>query len=160
MNEQSPIQKHHHPAWHPGLEPLYATDELAIELPLLGLVSAGQPVVAIEEREMLMVPARLVRRHALNRSFALYVRGDSMTGDNIDDGDLVVIEARPSAENGDTVVARIEGYQVTLKRFYREPAGIRLQPANDAMAPLVFDHDDVEILGVVSGVVRMTSTTN
>jgi repressor LexA len=156
MNAQSPIHKHHHPAWQPSLEPLYAIDEPAIELPLLGLVSAGQPVVAIEAREMLTVPARLVRRHARNRSFALYVRGDSMTGDHIDDGDLVVIEARPSAENGDTVVARIEGYQVTLKRFYREPGGIRLQPANDAMAPLMFDRNDVEILGVVSGVVRVS----
>jgi repressor LexA len=82
------------------------------------------------------------------------VRGDSMTDDHIDNGDLVVIEPRPSAENGETVVARIDGYQVTLKRFYREPEGIRLQPANDAMDPLVFAEGEVEILGVVSGVVR------
>ncbi|NCA72966.1 MAG: peptidase, partial [Sphingobacteriia bacterium] len=120
----------------------------------LGLVSAGQPVVAVEERETLMVPARLVKRHAADRSCALYVRGDSMTDDGIDTGDLVVVEQRPTAENGETVVARIDGYQVTLKRFYREPEGIRLQPANEAMDPLVFEEGEVEILGVVSGVVR------
>lgn len=149
-----PMRRPVHPTWHPELEPLDPADEPVVELPLLGLVSAGQPVLAVEERETLMVPARLVKRHAAGRSFALYVRGDSMTDDHIDNGDLVVIEQRPTAENGETVVARIDGYQVTLKRFYREADGIRLQPANDAMEPLVFEEGEVEILGVVSGVVR------
>jgi repressor LexA len=149
-----PIPKRHLPTWYPDSEPLDPSEELAVELPLLGLVSAGQPVLAVEERETLMVPARLVKRHAAERSFALYVRGDSMTDDGIDTGDLVVVEQRPTAENGETVVARIDGYQVTLKRFYRELDGICLQPANDAMEPLVFEEREVEILGVVSGVVR------
>ncbi len=149
-----PVRRQVRPTWHPELEPLDPSEELTVELPLLGLVSAGQPVVAVEERETLTVPARLVKRHAADRSFALYVRGDSMTDDGIDTGDLVVVEQRPTAENGETVVARIDGYQVTLKRFYREPEGIRLQPANDAMDPLVFEEGEVEILGVVSGVVR------
>jgi repressor LexA len=148
------IRRPVHPTWYPELEPLDPAEELLVELPLLGLVSAGQPVLAVEAHETLTVPARLVRRHAAGRSFALYVRGDSMTDDQIDNGDLVVIEPRPTAENGETVVARIDGYQVTLKRFYREPEGIRLQPANDAMDPLVFAEGEVEILGVVSGVVR------
>ena len=149
-----PIRRHLRPTWHPESEPFDPDEEPAVELPLLGLVSAGQPVVAVEERETLMVPARLVKRHATERSFALYVRGDSMTDDGIDTGDLVVVEQRPTAENGETVVARIDGYGVTLKRFYRELDGIRLQPANEAMDPLVFVEDEVEILGVVSGVVR------
>ena len=149
-----PIRRQLRPTWHPELEPFDPDEEPAVELPLLGLVSAGQPVVAVEESETLMVPARLVKRHATDRSFALYVRGDSMIDDGIDTGDLVVVEQRPTAENGETVVARIDGYQVTLKRFYREPEGIRLQPANDAMEPLVFEEGEVEILGVVSGVVR------
>jgi repressor LexA len=149
-----PMRRQLRPIWHPELEPLDPREELAVELPLLGLVSAGQPVVAVEERETLTVPARLVKRHAAERSFALYVRGDSMTDDGIDTGDLVVVEQRPTAENGETVVTRIDGYQVTLKRFYREAEGIRLQPANDAMDPLVFEEGEVEILGVVSGVVR------
>ena len=149
-----PIRRQVRPTWHPDLEPLDPREEPAVELPLLGLVSAGQPVLAVEERETLMVPARLVKRHAAERSFALYVSGDSMTDDGIDSGDLVVVEQRPAAENGETVVARIDGYQVTLKRFYRELDGIRLQPANEAMDPLVFVEGEVEILGVVSGVVR------
>lgn len=149
-----PIRRQVRPTWHPELEPLDPSAEPVLELPLLGSVSAGQPVLAVEERETLMVPARLVKRHAADRSFALYVRGDSMTDDGIDTGDLVVVEQRPTAENGETVVARIDGYQVTLKRFYRELDGIRLQPANDAMDPLVLVEDEVEILGVVSGVVR------
>jgi repressor LexA len=149
-----PIRRQVRPTWHPELEPLDPADEPAVELPLLGLVSAGQPVLAVEERETLMVPARLVKRHAAERSFALYVRGDSMTDDGIDTGDLVVVEQRPTAENGETVVARIDGYEVTLKRFYRESDGIRLQPSNPEMEPLRFEDDEVEILGVVSGVVR------
>jgi repressor LexA len=149
-----PIRRQVRPTWHPDLEPLDPREELTVELPLLGLVSAGQPVLAVEERETLTVPARLVKRHAAARSFALYVRGDSMTDDGIDTGDLVVVEQRPTAENGETVVARIDGYGVTLKRFYRGGDGIRLQPANEAMDPLVFEEGEVEILGVVSGVVR------
>ena len=149
-----PIRRQLRPTWHPELEPLDPSEELTVELPLLGLVSAGQPLLAVEERETLMVPARLVKRHAADRSFALYVRGESMTDDGIDTGDLVVVEQRPTAENGETVVARIDGYGVTLKRFYRELDGIRLQPANESMDPLVFVEDEVEILGVVSGVVR------
>jgi repressor LexA len=149
------LPKRTHPTWQPSLEPLDPTDELAVALPLLGLVSAGQPVVAVEAEETIQVPARLVRRHAAERSFALYVRGDSMTDDRIEDGDIVIVEQRPTAENGETVVARIDGYQVTLKRFYRERDGIRLQPANDALEPLRFGGGEVEILGVVSGVVRL-----
>ncbi|MFB1488957.1 MULTISPECIES: LexA family protein [unclassified Thiocapsa] len=96
------------------MEPLDPSEEPTVELPLLGLVSAGQPVLAVEARETLTVPARLVKRHAAARSFALYVRGDSMTDDGIDTGDLVVVEQRPTAENGETVVARIDGYRATL----------------------------------------------
>ena len=150
-----PIRRQLRPTWHPELEPFDPDEESAVELPLLGLVSAGQPVVAVAERETLLVPARLVKRHATERSFALYVRGDSMTDDGIDTGDLVVVEQRPTAENGEAVVARIDGYGVNLKRFDRELDGIRLQPANEALEPLVFVEDAVEILGVVSGVVRL-----
>jgi repressor LexA len=148
------LTKRAHPTWQPSLEPLDPEEEPAVALPLLGLVSAGQPVVASEAEETIQVPARLVRRHAAARTFALYVRGHSMTDDRIEDGDIVIVEQRPTAENGETVVARIDGYQVTLKRFYREADGIRLQPANEALEPLWFGADAVEILGVVSGVVR------
>ena len=151
--DRAPWTKHTHPTWQPEVEPL-AADE-AVALPLLGLVSAGQPMVAAEVAEQVWVPARLVRRAAQARSFALYVRGESMIDDAIADGDLVVVESRPTAESGETVVARLDGYQVTLKRFYREGDSIRLQPANEALEPLRVDPEAVEILGVVSGVVRL-----
>ncbi|NCA71525.1 MAG: peptidase [Sphingobacteriia bacterium] len=153
--ERAPLPKRTYPIWHPSLEPLDTLDDATVELPLLGLVSAGLPVVPPEIEECLSVPARLVRRHGAGRSFALYVRGDSMTEDGIDDGDLVVVESRPTAENGETVVACLDDYQVTLKRFYQEPDGIRLQPANAAMDPLRLEPDAVQVLGVVTGVVRM-----
>ncbi|MBK1646217.1 repressor LexA [Thiocapsa imhoffii] len=148
------VQKRSHPTWCPRLEPLDPSADGVVALPLLGLVSAGQPVVAVEARETVQVPARLVRRQAMKRSFALYVRGDSMIDDAIEDGDLVVVEQRPTAENGETVVARLDGYQVTLKRFYHDEDGVRLQPANTTMEPMLLTDGEVEILGVVSGVIR------
>lgn len=150
-----PIHKRGHFIWDINREPIEAQWDL-LEIPLLGLVSAGQPILMAEASETIRVPASLVRSHARQRSFALLVRGDSMIDDQIHDGDLVVIEPRPTAENGETVVARIDGYQVTLKRFYLESDGIRLQPANPVMAPLRFGGEQVEILGVVSGVIRVS----
>ncbi|HSO82716.1 LexA family protein [Thiocapsa sp.] len=79
-----------------------------------------------------------------------------MTDDQIQDGDIIIVEKRETAENGETVVALIKGEQVTLKRFYVEAEGIRLQPANPEMDPIYLRHDEIEILGIVSGVVRMT----
>jgi repressor LexA len=79
-----------------------------------------------------------------------------MIDDQIQDGDIIIVEKRQTADNGETVVALIKGEQVTLKRFYVEPDGIRLQPANPEMAPIYLRHDEIEILGIVSGVVRMT----
>lgn len=150
----TPLPKRTHPTWDPSQDPMEPED--LQEIPLLGLVSAGQPIVATEDRETIRVPSRLVHWHARERSYALLVRGHSMIDDQIQDGDLVVIEQRPTAEDGETVVARIEGYQVTLKRFYRELDCIRLQPANAEMEPLRFADDEVEVLGVVSGVVRVS----
>jgi repressor LexA len=89
-------------------------------------------------------------------SYALRVRGHSMIDDQIQDGDIIIVEKRQTAENGETVVALIKGEQVTLKRFYVEADGISLQPANPEMEPICLRHEEIEILGIVSGVVRMT----
>ncbi len=139
--------------WDPRLEPLGLEDEPGIEVPLLGYVSAGRPVETPEEQETIRVPSHMTRK----ASYALRVRGHSMIDDQIQDGDIIVIEQRQTAENGETVVALINGHQVTLKRFYVEAEGVRLQPANPEMAPLYLRHDEIEILGIVSGVVRMTT---
>ena len=84
--------------------------------------------------------------------YALRVQGSSMIEDAIADGDIVLIERRDTARNGETVVAVLPDGEATLKRFYREEGGIRLQPANSAMEPMLCD--EVEIRGVVIGVVR------
>ena len=119
-------------------------------VPLLGTVSAGQPIDMYEEREELAVPADRARRS----TFALRVRGGSMIDEDILDGDIILVEQRSIATNGETVVARINGDQATLKRLYVEADHIRLQPANDAMEPLILQPDEVEVLGVVTAVVR------
>ena len=147
------MPKRTHLSWDPRLEPLDLEDEPGIEVPLLWYVSAGRPVETPEEQhETIRVPSHMTRK----ASYALRVRGHSMIDDQIQDGDIIVIEQRQTAENGETVVALINGQQVTLKRFYVEADGVRLQPANPEMAPLYLRHDEIEILGIVSGVVRMT----
>lgn len=146
------IPKHRHAIWTPALEPLDLSEETGIDIPLLGYVAAGRPVETPEDRESVTVPRDMVRKN----SYALRVRGHSMIDDQIQDGDIIIVEKRETAENGETVVALIKGEQVTLKRFYVEAEGIRLQPANPEMDPIYLRHDEIEILGIVSGVVRMT----
>ena len=87
-------------------------------------------------------------------TYALKVSGHSMIDDNIQDGDIVIIEKRHSAENGQSVVALINNEQVTLKKFYIEADGIRLQPANPEMEAILLKSEEVEVLGVVTGVIR------
>jgi repressor LexA len=139
--------------WVPEFEPLDLEDDPGVELPLLGYVSAGRPVETPEDRETVRIPRRIARK----ANYALRVRGHSMDDDQIQDGDIIVIEKRATAENGETVVALIDGDKVTLKRFFVEARGIRLQPANADMEPLYLRHNEIEILGTVSAVVRMTS---
>jgi len=144
------IPKNNRPVWTPELEPLELQPESLIEVPLLGFVQAGQPVDLCEQQETVRIPADMVRKN----TYALRVRGHSMIDDNIQEGDIIVIEKRVSAENGQTVVAMINGEHVTLKKFYIERDGIRLQPANPEMAPIILKNQDVQILGIVTGVIR------
>jgi len=123
----------------------------AVELPLLGCVAAGRPIEALESADVVAVPEEFIRRQ---NTFVLRVVGSSMVGDGILDGDYIVVEERPTAENGETVVATIDG-AATVKRFYREKAGkIRLQPANDAIEPIIARERDVEVRGIVVAVLR------
>ena len=99
------------------------------------------------------MPPDLVPRRG--ESFVLRVRGDSMIDEQIRDGDFVLVEDRKSADNGEMVIALLRGSDVTLKKFYRDPGGkIRLQPANVTMQPIFVDPDQVQIQGVVVGVMR------
>ena len=123
----------------------------AVELPLLGRVAAGRPIEALEQADHIAVPEQFIRRRD---TFVLKVVGSSMVQDGILDGDYIVVEQRPQADNGETVVAVVDG-EATVKRFYRDrPGRIRLQPANDAMQPLVVREKDCEVRGVVVAVLR------
>jgi len=123
----------------------------AIDLPLLGFVAAGVPIEAIATAETIAVPEDLVGKRD---TFVLKVRGDSMIDEQIRDGDFVVVEDRKTAENGEMVIALLGGSDVTLKKFYREDGRIRLQPANPAMQPLLVAPEQLQIQGVVVGVMR------
>jgi len=144
------IPKKERPVHIPGTEELDVTPAAVTEIPLLGWITAGQPVELNEDNERISVPANMVRRN----TYALKVRGHSMIDDNIQDGDVVIIEKRETAENGQSVVAMINGEQVTLKKFYVERDGIRLQPANPEMEPIILKNEEVQILGIVTGVIR------
>jgi repressor LexA len=125
----------------------------AIELPLLGAVAAGVPIEAIAHQETLAVPDSFIRRGG--NHYVLRVRGNSMIDEQIRDGDFVVINERRSVDNGEMVIALTNGSSATVKKFYRERDGrIRLQPANETMAPIYVNENDVMIQGVVVGVMR------
>jgi repressor LexA len=123
----------------------------AVELPLLGYVAAGAPIEALENAESFVVPEEFVRRQ---NTFALRVKGNSMIDDGICDGDYIIVEQRPSASNGETVVALVNG-EATVKKFHRDKGGkIRLIPANESIAPIIVKDRDVAIRGVVVAVMR------
>jgi len=121
-------------------------------LPLVGRIAAGQPIEAIEEAEVLDLEALF--RGRLGETFVLQVRGNSMIDEQIRDGDYIIVEKRFDARDGETVVALLDTGDATLKKFYREPDRIRLQPANPTMRPIYVDPDGVRIQGVVIGVLR------
>jgi len=122
----------------------------AVVLPLAGVITAGVPIEAVEQNETIAVPAEFVIDRI--NSYVLKVKGESMIEDGILDGDYVIIERNPSPRNGDVVVALLNNSYVTLKKFYREPNRIRLQPANSKMKP-IYTRDPL-IQGVVRGVIR------
>jgi len=122
----------------------------SIMLPLAGLIAAGEPIEAIEEKETIAIPVDLAPNSA--NSYVLRVKGQSMIEDGIFDGDYVVVERNPSPKNGDVVVALLDNAYATLKRFYRERDRIRLQPANSTMKP-IYCYDPV-IQGTVKAVIR------
>ena len=119
-----------------------------IKVPLLGKVTAGNPIEAIEKpNEFFELPACLV---PLNKTvFTLKVSGESMINKGIHDGDIVILEKQNTANNGDIVVAMTDEFEVTLKTFYKEDGHIRLQPENDTMSPFIFNN--VTILGKAIG---------
>lgn len=124
-----------------------------VDLPLLGTVAAGLPIEAVADTETLAVPPDMVRRNREN--YVLRVQGNSMIDESIRDGDYIVVSAQDTADDGQMVVALVRGDSATVKKLYRERGGrIRLQPANPTMEPIIEDARDVQIQGVVVGVIR------
>lgn len=128
-------------------------DNLAVDLPLVGLITAGEPIEAIENRETIALPADFAPH--VENSYVLKVKGQSMIEEGIWDGDYVVVERNHSPKNGDVVVALLDNAYATLKKFYREKDRIRLQPANNAMKP-IYSKDPL-IQGIVRAVIRKFS---
>lgn len=121
----------------------------ATRLSILGRIAAGAPIETVEAPEEFDLEDLVPRGRDV---YALRVQGDSMIGDGINDGDVVLVERRETAHNGEMVVAVLPEEEATLKRFYKERNGFRLQPANEALEPIFVD--EVTIRGVVIGVVR------
>ena len=129
-------------------KPFYTSKEM-VDVPIVGKVTAGMPILAVENVEdTFPLPIDFVGN---SESFMLRVRGDSMIDAGILDGDLVLVKKQNNAENGDIVVALIED-EATVKKFYKEKGFIRLQPQNQFMQPILVP--TCTILGVVCGVFR------
>jgi len=123
----------------------------AVDVPLLGYVAAGRPIEPVETDETFTVPEEFIRRQ---NTFVLRVKGNSMINDGILDGDYIIVEERADADNGDTVVAVVNG-EATVKKFYRDTEDmVRLVPANDGMEPIVAAAQAVSIRGAVVAVMR------
>jgi repressor LexA len=123
---------------------------LSREYLLLGHIVAGKPIEILENREAIALMPDATDKDV----FVLRVKGNSMIEDHIKDGDFVIVEKREWAQNGETVVALLDNDQATLKRFYREKGGVRLQPANPDIQPIIVQDGDFKIQGVVIGVMR------
>ena len=122
-----------------------------IEVPLLGKITAGNPIEAIERpNEYFSLPAYLIPKQ--KEVFTLKVSGESMINAGIFDGDIVIVERTNTARNGEIVVAMTDENEVTLKTFYKENGYFRLQPENDTMEPFIFEN--ITILGKAIGLYR------
>jgi len=122
-----------------------------VEIPIAGIIAAGQPIEAIESN---IETIKVAKKEAPNSNqfYALRVRGDSMIGDGIFDGDIALVHKQKVADNGQTVVAIVDNNQATLKKFYKEENRIRLQPANQLLLPIY--RKEVEIRGIVTKIIR------
>ena len=131
--------------------------EIMVSIPLLGIIAAGEPIEVIENRETIAIPkSRLPRSGEV---YALRVQGDSMIDEGVNDGDTILINKQDTAENGDKVVALLNGNEATLKTFYKEKGQIRLQPANKNYKPiLIKSGQQLALQGVLLDVFRADET--
>jgi len=136
-----------------GLTPVRqekAIPDNVMEIPLHGSVAAGSPIETFEGNESIQVPSSMIGR---GEHYALTILGQSMIEDGILDGDVVIIKEQATANNGETVVAVIDN-EATIKRFYRKSKQIELHPANSTMKPIIIRDGDIQIKGVLVGLIR------
>jgi repressor LexA len=135
-----------------SLTPVGSGDKAgAEEVPLLGFIAAGRPIEAVGQNETISIPEDMLGK---DNTYVLKVKGNSMIDEQIRDGDFVIVEERSTAQNGETVVALLNGEDTTLKKFYREGEQVRLQPANPEMEPIYVNERDITVQGVVIGILR------
>ena len=130
--------------------------ETMIKIPFGGLIAAGAPIEAMEDRETIAIPKAGFQNQA---KCALRVQGDSMVDEGVNDGDTILINKQSTAENGDKVVALLNGNEATLKTFYKEKGQIRLQPANKNYKPIIIKSgQQLTLQGVLLDVIRTNET--
>lgn len=129
------------------------TEQEMISLPLVGQVTAGEPILAEQNiQEYIPLPSQFVKG---KDTFLLKVKGESMINAGILNGDYVIVDKRSTASNSQIVVALVDKESATVKRFFKEGKQVRLQPENDFMEPIILDERDVDIVGLVTGVFRV-----
>jgi len=150
LEDKGLIKRHWNRARAIELLPVQDKPE-ARDVPLAGLIAAGEPIEAVRGNELVAVPEDMIGRRDV---YVLKVRGESMVDEQVRDGDYVIVENRTDPRNGEMVVALLNGENATLKKFYREKSQIRLQPAHPTMKPILVQDDEIAIQGVVVGVMR------
>ena len=150
LEDKGLIKRHWNRARAIEVVPRQAKPE-ARDVPLAGLIAAGEPIEAVRGNELVAVPEDMIGRREV---YVLKVRGESMIDEQVRDGDYVIVENRTDPKNGEMVVALLNGENATLKKFYREKSQIRLQPAHPTLKPILVQDDEIAIQGVVVGVMR------
>lgn len=131
----------------------YGFNQEIIKLPLIGQITAGEPILASQNiEEYIPLPVNLIKG---NDNFVLKVKGESMINAGILDGDFVIVDKKNTASNGQIVVALVNKESATVKRFFKEKDTIRLQPENDFMQPIMLNDKEVDVIGLVTGVFRV-----
>ena len=133
-----------------AIEVISPVETRRFEFPLLGRVAGGKPIEAVEDVEAIEVPPSMIGR---GDHFVLQVKGDSMRGDGILDGDLIVVRKQLTAENGEIVVALINN-EATVKKYYKREDSVELRPAHIDMEPIIVKEGDLRIEGKIVGVIR------
>ena len=150
LERQGVLKRH----WNQGrgLELTQTADDKIIQVRVMGRVAAGKPFKPVHEVTEISLPASIA---SSSGTYVLRVEGDSMVNDQISDGDYIIVEKTDTANNGDTIVAKLlPGEELTVKKYFREDGKVRLQPANETHAAEIYNENEVQVAGLVVGLLR------